>query len=268
MTDWIFQGKREDFDIDKYLREFEYIYWAVKHQKHQSEMDIGDRVFIWRAKGKTQDPFGLIAYGKIVELPINKNQVKYPEFLLSELWERVDVSEIKVGIKIESFRLDLFAGLVESDLLLKDDELSKMKLLTARQGTNFRLTVNQFEKIYKLWFGDSSDTDEEYEVDETRIRIRTHKIRERDPLLVRLVKEKFIKENGSLFCEVCGFDFNKIYGFSYAEAHHKKPLYKIKSGDKTKESDFAILCANCHKAIHRIDSNDSWAEILKIHNKI
>ncbi|GHG77532.1 hypothetical protein GCM10010919_33270 [Alishewanella longhuensis] len=269
MADWIFRGNREDFEIDTYLRNFDYIYWAVKHQKHQSEMQVGDRVFIWRSKGKSKDPYGIVAYGEIIEAPVNKREVRHPEFLLEEYWDKREVSEIKVGIKIKETRLDIEKGLVESGLLLRDNELSKMQLLTARQGTNFRLSINEFSKIWSLWRGETLDLeDDEYATDESKTRLRTHKVRERDSLLVKKAKERFIKEHGALFCEVCGYDFLPKYGFSYAEAHHKKPLSKIKAGEKTKESDLAIVCANCHRAVHRIESDDPWSDLLNIHGKL
>ncbi|GAA4648406.1 hypothetical protein GCM10023116_06750 [Kistimonas scapharcae] len=269
MTDWIFRGNREDFDIDAYLKGFDYIYWAVKHQKHQDEMQVGDRVFIWRSKGKSKDPYGLVAYGKIIEAPVNKSEVLHPEFLLEEYWEKREVSETKVGIKIEETRLDIEKGLVESGLLLRDNELSKMQLLTARQGTNFRLSSSEFTKIWSLWCGEIVDLEgDEYETDESKTRLRTHKVRERDSLLVKKAKDRFVKEHGALFCEVCGYDFLPKYGFSYAEAHHKKPLNKIKAGEKTKESDLAIVCANCHRAVHRIESDDPWSDLLNIHGKL
>jgi hypothetical protein len=41
VADWVFRGNWDDFDIDTYLRDFNYIYWAVKHPKHQAEMHVG-----------------------------------------------------------------------------------------------------------------------------------------------------------------------------------------------------------------------------------
>ncbi|MBF4375047.1 HNH endonuclease [Vibrio anguillarum] len=108
----------------------------------------------------------------------------------------------------------------------------------------------------------------EYESDETRQRVRTHKLRERDPKLVKEAKEQFIKDNRRLYCEACDYDFTELYGFSYAEAHHKKPLHLLRAGEKTKVSDLGILCANCHRAVHRIDSEDPWTELLKLHKKL
>ena len=151
MAYWIFQGKREDFDIDRYLRNCNYIYWAVKREKHQREMSIGDKVFIWRSKGTSKDPYGVVAFGTIIEVPIKKESVKHPEFLHNDYWRIPEESLIKVGVQIEEYRLNLKNGLVDSSLLRSDKELARMQLLTARQGTNFKLSEEQFERIYQLW---------------------------------------------------------------------------------------------------------------------
>ncbi|WP_171316319.1 HNH endonuclease [Vibrio splendidus] len=269
MTDWIFQGGRKDFDIDNYLNDYDYIYWAVVHEQHQKMMSLGDRVFFWRTKGDFKDPYGLVGYGVIVEEPTHKSKIKYPEYLQSALWKSSEKSEIKVGVKVSEVRLDIESGLVESSLLLRDDLLNKMQLLTARQGSNFVLSDERSKRVFSLWSGEVGDVEfDDFEADETRIRTRIHKVRERDPKLVKEAKSRFIKKHGFLFCESCGFKFSDHYDFDYAEAHHKKPLGKLKAGEKTKSSDLAILCANCHIAVHRIESKDPWTELLRIHGKL
>ncbi|MFO6299268.1 EVE domain-containing protein [Rahnella selenatireducens] len=269
MNAWIFRGNREEFDIDSYLQNFDYIYWAVKHKKHQDEINIGDPVFIWRSKGSSKDPYGLVAFGHVVESPVSKEKVKYPKRLLEEYWKKEEVSPIKVGITIDEARLNLQDGMVESALLQRDPELAGMQLLTARQGTNFKINESELKKIYRLWAGDFtfSEMANDYEAEEGNVVLRIHKFRERDRTLVKKAKENFIKRNKELFCEVCGYNFNDIYGFSYAEVHHKTPLSELKSTKITSTFDLAILCANCHKAVHRIDSPDPWHELLKLHNK-
>lgn len=269
MSAWIFRGNREEFDIDRYLLDFDYIYWAVKYKKHQDEINIGDPVFIWRSKGKSKDPYGLVAFGHVVEIPVSKEKVKYPKKLLEEYWKKEEVSPVKVGIKIDEARLSLPNGLVESALLQRDAELAGMQLLTARQGTNFKLSENEFKKVHRLWTGGDlfSDLASSYETEEGSITLKLHKFRERDKKLVQLAKDNFIKKNKELFCSVCGYNFNKLYGFDYAEAHHIKPLSMIKAGEKVSVSELAILCANCHRAVHRINSTDPWNDLLKLHKK-
>lgn len=57
-------------------------------------------------------------------------------------------------------------------------------------------------------------------------------------------------------CQACGFDFEKTYGkwgAEFAEVHHLKPLFE-NEGKQTQtnyKTDLSILCANCHRMIHR-----------------
>lgn len=89
---------------------------------------------------------------------------------------------------------------------------------------------------------------------EGRILTVTHKIRERDSGITQKKKQKVLQETSALVCEACGFDFKKKYGAlgeGFAECHHEKPVSQLKAGEKTKISDLRILCANCHRMIHR-----------------
>lgn len=58
-----------------------------------------------------------------------------------------------------------------------------------------------------------------------------------------------------LDCCVCGFNFEKVYGkhgANYIEVHHLKPLYlQGKSVLVNPKKDMAVVCANCHRMIHR-----------------
>ncbi|MHB8089373.1 MAG: HNH endonuclease [Anaerolineaceae bacterium] len=263
MSFWIFRGNREDFDIDTYLKDYKSIYWAVRHPKHQYEMQLGDKVFIWRSKGKSKDPYGVVALGEICELPKHKSLVTHPEFLVDRLWKTKEVSSVKVGLTLKSVRLSLDEGMIEHEFFLGNPILSGMQLIKARQGTNFYLSPEQFNAVLSLWNGESEDEDvAEYSALEDKTKLILHKKRERNRTLVKKAKEDFLKKNGSIFCEACGISFKKIYGFDYIEVHHKKPLSEIKSGEITKLSDLVLLCANCHRAVHRIKDSDPF-NILK-----
>lgn len=56
-------------------------------------------------------------------------------------------------------------------------------------------------------------------------------------------------------CEICGFDFEKIYGErgkGFIEVHHIKPLYENqKEIIITPEKDLICVCSNCHRMFHR-----------------
>jgi 5-methylcytosine-specific restriction enzyme A len=83
---------------------------------------------------------------------------------------------------------------------------------------------------------------------------RAHRSRERNTALVRRRKELALATDGHLRCEVCAFDFAERYGergAGFIERHHTVPLSEAKSPRRTKLDDLALICANCHRMIHR-----------------
>lgn len=82
---------------------------------------------------------------------------------------------------------------------------------------------------------------------------RLHRYRERDTRIAKSKKKQFFKKHGRLYCEACDFDFAATYGNrgeGFIECHHTVPVSEMKPGDKTKLSDLALVCANCHRMIH------------------
>ena len=83
---------------------------------------------------------------------------------------------------------------------------------------------------------------------------KIHKKIERNKKIIECKKEEFIKQHGKLFCEICGFSFEDIYGAalkrSSIECHHINPL--AENGIKeTRLSDLILLCPNCHRVLHQ-----------------
>lgn len=100
---------------------------------------------------------------------------------------------------------------------------------------------------------------------EDATKFRLHKRIERNAALIKQVK----KEKGCA-CEICGLTFEKRYGpigKDYIEAHHLKPIASLK-GTKVAmdpKTDFAVLCANCHRMVHRSGLTDDIARFRKEH---
>jgi 5-methylcytosine-specific restriction enzyme A len=96
--------------------------------------------------------------------------------------------------------------------------------------------------------------DMEFEFNEGRLLTKLHVYRERSSLAVKKKKEAVLEATGQLACESCVFDFFDFYGqlgFGFAECHHIIPVSQLRSGQRTKLSDLSILCANCHRMVHR-----------------
>lgn len=96
---------------------------------------------------------------------------------------------------------------------------------------------------------------------EDATRFRMHKRIERNAGLAKAAK----KCHGYT-CQVCGTNFEARYGEigkEYIEAHHLRPLATLKGKRVAMDpaTDFAVLCSNCHRMIHRsgcIDDIDKF----------
>lgn len=90
------------------------------------------------------------------------------------------------------------------------------------------------------------ENDADFEAAEGDPQLVEHLRRERDSGL----RDLKIASSGSHACEACGFDFEQAYGLDpYCEVHHRVP---VSEGPRvTSLDELAILCANCHRAIHR-----------------
>lgn len=89
-----------------------------------------------------------------------------------------------------------------------------------------------------------------------------HKRRERSRKLRKKLIAKCIKNN-QLFCHACG-EAGPFLGHDYTqsifEAHHIRPL--AGGPTATTVTDLALLCANCHRLIHRVMSKQKkWIDV-------
>lgn len=53
---------------------------------------------------------------------------------------------------------------------------------------------------------------------------------------------------------MCGLDFAAAYaplGEGFAECHHTKPLVELGEDHQTLLAELAIVCASCHRMLHR-----------------
>ena len=104
--------------------------------------------------------------------------------------------------------------------------------------------------------GDEPSTGDEFDEDHTRL--KAHKRIERNPTV-----SKRVKKAQGFVCRACGFDFRVAYpGIAenqFIEAHHLVPIARLK-GQKVRRDpikDFAVLCSNCHRMIHRTSEPDN-----------
>lgn len=109
---------------------------------------------------------------------------------------------------------------------------------------------------------------DERDFPEGALKYRQHVTRERNRDLIRTAKERAKQRYGRLSCDVCGFDFQVVYGdvgSDYIECHHTVPVSELKSEGHTRLDDIALLCANCHCMVHR---RRPWLRLEELRNML
>jgi hypothetical protein len=98
------------------------------------------------------------------------------------------------------------------------------------------------------------ELDEEESFPEGKEKYRIHKAKERNQKLIALKKQKAFSQNPNMPCEICQFSFKLKYGEigdKFIEAHHVSPISQLTEEVETKLDDLILVCANCHKILHR-----------------
>lgn len=129
-------------------------------------------------------------------------------------------------------------------------------------AASIRMALNQTPSMVT-----SQDTGQEAEAAEGALLTRLHHYRERDASLARKRKAQALAAHGRLVCEACDFDFAQAYGErgdGFIEVHHTRPLETLQPGTRTKLSELAILCANCHRMVHARRPWLSMGELLAL----
>lgn len=83
---------------------------------------------------------------------------------------------------------------------------------------------------------------------------------------------RFAKKFHGTHCQACDLDFVERYGDigrGFIEAHHLRPIATLVEGvpiNYNVAADFAVLCSNCHRMIHRTDDPSDLAAFCKMIN--
>lgn len=243
--------------------------WGFKNEKACEDIKTGDVVFFISAlswlKSEGNAPNG---FSRVNDIHDFRGMVR-----------KIFIAEVTKGAYFDSSTLwddDSYPYRFD---FKKNDELNNVLFGTeffnnefvesafkSSNGHGIPVIVNNVDKIKDITnYNDNYINDS---AREGRPIYKIHKYRERNGKLVRNKKEKVLLENGKLECEVCSFDFHAVYGASgdgYAECHHINPLSLRSDNEDTSLDDLAILCANCHRIIHRTAMWLSIDELKKIY---
>ena len=110
---------------------------------------------------------------------------------------------------------------------------------------SFSETTVDLEKLEPDRVMQENETQEEAVFWEGGWRYANHLVRERNRSAVQAAKE-----SRAWICQICGIDFESLYGVRYIEAHHVEPVSTKFGKYSVVAEDFELLCPNCHKAVH------------------
>lgn len=151
MNTWTYLCNPNKYDIDNYLKENKnYIYWGNK--SHKNKIAINDKIIIWRTQHKKNKNSGVVAIGKIAELPKKRSEVLYPDLLGDKYWlTKDDATSAVVGIIIEDYRLNSKDLMIDNESIKKNKILSNANFHKLQGNTNFYLEKTYYDEITKLW---------------------------------------------------------------------------------------------------------------------
>lgn len=171
---------------------------------------------------------------------------------LEDFSNRLSVAPIDLGSRDE-LPADYCAGHAMGVSYLVDQLPSDEKLIkdlnlavTAYRGLTFRGGLDP-----------SAEADEEDppQVARSLIELRRYKMHRRIERNPRAAREA--KKYHGVRCQGCNLQFSERYGElgdGFIEAHHLKPVASLEEGTAVSydvAKDFAVLCSNCHRMIHR-----------------
>ena len=256
--DWNFN---ENLAFDGYI--YGYTYYQPSEDKKDDEYDIAFATYsngVWRMVGCYRNARWVKSapYSRdVVERKVNDLLLlggslgrSYRKMTKAELHQDMKYNLRYLNWKVlvrNVFRAEVPADIPKALFSPKNYRIVKPTMLDKARFARLSNLLG-----HQLPASDAGEVESEFP--EGRLVEIRHRERERNPALVRSAKNAFLARHGRLFCQVCGFDFQKTYGAigtDFIEAHHTLPVSSMTRATKTRVTDIALVCPNCHRMLHR-----------------
>jgi hypothetical protein len=149
MRTWIFQSNPDRFNIDSYLaaRPAEFL-WLVT--RYESEISIGDRVYLWRNQGAGGAIAGVVAEGIVTAPPALRTQdTESLRHWRGERDRNDNEPRIRAGMRL--VKVANTREVLRRDWCLDDPILRGLPNLQMQAGTNYPVTDEQALRLNALW---------------------------------------------------------------------------------------------------------------------
>src|SRR5262245_10764661 len=149
MRTWIFQGNPDRFDIDGYLaaRPAEFL-WLVT--RYESDISLGDRVYLWRNQGASGAVAGVVAEGVITTPPALRVQdAESLRHWRDEGDRNNNEPSVRAGMRLA--KVASTREVIRREWCLDDPILRDLPNLRMQAATNYLLTDEQASRLGALW---------------------------------------------------------------------------------------------------------------------
>lgn len=145
MAAWIVQNNADKVDLDGLLAASGSVLLGAK--RFADRIAVGDRVFVWRARGRTRLHSGIIALGTVSEEPLPRVPER-PEFYRSAARDSI---KPRFRLRLEEVRPSVASGMIPREDVRKLPEMDRHPIVTANTGTDFVLSPDQADALLALW---------------------------------------------------------------------------------------------------------------------
>jgi len=142
---WILQSNADRVDLAACLA----VGGTVAHgvRRFVGDIAVGDRVFLWRARGRTRVAPGIVAFGAVVE-PAAIRPLDHPEAARTDTVLR---PKLRVRLRVDDVRLTLEEGMIPREDVRRLPEMAGHPIVTSNMGSDFALDEAQVEALMSLW---------------------------------------------------------------------------------------------------------------------
>lgn len=144
---WIFQGNPEIFDIDNYVKNHKYIWWAIRQDYLRKDVKLNDVVFLWRSDGNRRRTGGVLAKTQVIGLP----QERPNDEDAKEYWHTEDWKKPYIGVELEVLNVKLEDEFISRIALLDHPILKDLLVHRLRTSTNYLLSQEHANELQKIW---------------------------------------------------------------------------------------------------------------------
>jgi hypothetical protein len=145
---WIFQGNPDEFDIDGYLASRPaQVSWLVT--RYAADIAIGDRVFLWRNKGKKNAISGIVAEGIITKASALRGESSDAIPFWRKIGERTEQAQVRTVMRL--VKVATAKEVIREKWCTDDPILRELPNLSMRAATNYRISQTQALRIDALW---------------------------------------------------------------------------------------------------------------------